>query len=182
MNSDRIFKSLLLVLLFASPRLIGQEAMVQAGSQLSRDSLLNVARTIIDSAKCRVFITVDEAGKPSAREMSPFPPETDWTIWLGTNPNSRKAKQIRQNPNVIIYYYYAENMSYVSVAGTASLINDPEKKTKYWRDAWNRFYPDREKDYILIKVTPERLEVCSFGYKIFWNPDGSPQFVDFNSK
>jgi general stress protein 26 len=170
--------SILIMLFLASSSLFAQEVKDQANQQISRDSLLNVARTIIGSASCRVLITVDENGKPHAREMAPFSPEENWVIWLGTTVGSRKTKQIQSNPNVIVYYYEPTGMSYVSVAGKARLVNDPDKKAKYWVDSWQQFYPDKDKSYILIEVTPENLEVCSFKYNILWDSKGDSQIID----
>jgi len=147
--------------------------------ELSRDSLLTLARTIIDSAQCRILITVDENGKPQSRTMSTFPPDEDMIIWLGTNPRSRKVKQIKNNPNVMVYYYDTKGASYVSVAGHARIVNDPEKKAYYWQEDWTRFYPDPDKDYALIEVTPKRLEITSFKYKLFWDSTLKPAFVEF---
>jgi len=176
----RIAINMFVFLLLASS-LYAQEGMNQSRNLLSPDSLLRAARIIIDSASCRIFITVDENGKPHAREMSPFPLETDWVIWLGTSPGSRKVKQIQNNPNVIVYYYEPQGYSYVSVAGKARLVNDPDKKAKYWVDGWKRYYPDRDKNYVLIEVTPENLEVVSYKYNIFWDSKGAPQSFDFIS-
>ena len=168
-----------LVIILIASSLKAQEQQDKVQQEISRDSLLTVARTIIDSARCRTFITVDENGKPQARTMSPFPPEEDMVIWLGTNPRSRKVKQINNNPNVMVFYYDTERASYVSVAGQARIVNDPEKKAHYWKESWTRYYPDPEKDYTLIEVTPERLEICSFKYKLFWDSTGKPAFVEF---
>ena len=140
---------------------------------------MTIARAIIDSARSRTFITVDEHGKPQARTMSVFPPEEDMDIWLGTSTNSRKVKQIKNNPNVMVFYYDTKGHSYVSVAGQACLVNDPEKKAHYWKKSWTRYYPDPEKDYVLIKVTPERMEICSYKYKLFWDSKGIPAFIEF---
>ena len=158
---------------------MAQDAKDEVQPEFSRDSLLTIARTIIDSARCRTLITVDENGKPQARAMSPFSPEDNWVIWLGTNPGSRKAKQIANNPNVMVYYYDTESYSYVSVAGRARMVNDPEKRARYWKKSWTRFYPDPEKDYTLIEVIPERLEMVSFKHKLFWDSSGKPAFVEF---
>jgi len=147
--------------------------------ELARDSLLSLARTIINSAECRTFVTVDEDNKPQARAMSPFPPEEDFTIFLGTNPASRKVKQLKKNPNVMVYYYDSDGRSYVSVAGKAELIDEPRIKKKYWRDGWIGFYPDFEKNYVLIKVSPKHMEICSFEHELFWGPEGMPAAVDF---
>ena len=158
---------------------MAQEKLEKVQHEISRDSLLTVARTIIDSARCRTFVTVDENGKPQARIMSPFPPEENMVIWLGTNPRSRKVKQIKNNPNVMVFYYDTKGLSYVSVAGQARIVNDPEKRAHYWKEGWTRYYPDPENDYTLIEVTPERLEICSFKYKLFWDPSGKPAFIEF---
>jgi general stress protein 26 len=113
--------------------------------------------------------------------MSPFPPEEDWTIWLGTFPTSRKVEQIKKNPSVVVFYYDSDSYSYVNISGTARLVNDPELKEKYWKAAWKRFYPDRDKQYILIEVTPHRLEICSFRYNLLWDENGIPPVVEFDT-
>jgi general stress protein 26 len=149
--------------------------------KISRDSLLKVANIIIDSARCRVLVSVDKEGRPHAREMDPFPPEEGMVIWFGTNPNTRKVQQIKDNPNVAVFYYETKGLSYVSINGKAELVNDPAEKAKHWKDYWKRYYPDRDKDMILIKVVPERLEVVSYKYKIFWQSHSFlPQYMEFN--
>ena len=176
---QKSFGSIPIILLVATFSLLTIEGNAQATKLLSRDSLLIAARNIINLSTSHAFITVDENGKPQAREMSPFPPEDNWVIWLGTTQGSRKAKQIQNNPNVIVYYSEPQSWSYVSIAGTARLVNDPEKKLKYWVEGWERYYPDREKNYILIEVTPTRIEVVSIKNNILWNSQGAAQSVDF---
>ena len=75
--------------------------------------------------------------------------------------------------------YDTKGHSYVSIAGQARLVNDSEKKAHYWKKSWTRYFPDPEKDYILIEVTPERLEICSYKYKLFWDSKGLPAFIEF---
>ena len=168
-----------LTTIFTVSSVMAQENQNFVFQKLSRDSLLTLSRTIIDSAQCRTLITVDENGKPQARTMSPFPPEENMIIWLGTNPRSRKVQQIKNNPNVMVYYYDTKGASYVSVAGHARIVNDPEKIAHYWKEGWTRFYPDPEKDYTLIEVTPERLEIVSFKYNLLWDSTAKPHFVEF---
>lgn len=170
---------LVLVILFVTSSLMAQELLVKDRPELPRDSLLTVARAIIDSAPSHTLVTVDEFGKPQARIMSVFPPEENMVIWLGTRPDSRKVKQIKNNPNVMVFYSDPEGGSYVSIAGQARIVDDAEKKAHYWKEGWTKFYPDPDKDYVLIEVTPERLEVCSFKYRLFWDSTGKPAFVDF---
>jgi len=173
----RIFTTIVLFILTST--IVAQELLVKDRPEIPRDSLLTIAHAIIDSARSRTFITVDENGKPQARTMSVFPPEEDMVIWLGTSTDSRKVKQIKNNPNVMVFYYDTKGHSYVSVAGQARLVNDPDKKAHYWKKSWTRYYPDPEKDYILIKVTPDRMEICSYKHKLFWDSKGLPAFIEF---
>lgn len=147
--------------------------------ELSKDSLLKIASEIIKKQRTCTFITVDKDQKPHARVLAYFQPENDWKIWLGTSTNSRKVVQAKNNPNVIVFYYDSEGRSYVSISGKARVVNDPELKKKYWKNEWKVYYPNPEDDYILIEVTPQRLEICSFKYKLFWDSLGKPAFVDF---
>lgn len=175
---SRCALALLPLFLISTP--IGSNAQEMPKQEISSDSLLVIARMIIDSSECRAMITVDESGKPHARAMSPFPPEENMVVWLGTSPGSRKVKQIRNNPNVIVYYFDSEGLSYVALAGRARLVNDPEKKAHYWREGWERFYPNIDEDYVLIEVTPERLELFSFEYDIMGEPPTwNVPFIDF---
>lgn len=178
----KIIRNALILILVSAPLLVGQETQFPPRREISRDSILIYARMIIDSAQCRVFVTVDENGRPQAREMSPFPPEDNWVVWLGTFPTSRKVKQIQNNPNVLIFYYDTKGMSYVSVSGKARIVNDPGLKAKYWREGWQQFYPDRKTQYVLIEVTPGHLEVCSFKYNLLWDPQGRPLSTEFEVK
>lgn len=170
-------------LLFLSSTLSAQSDSANTQAEVSRDSLLHSSRTIIDSSKCRILITVDEDGKPHAREMDPFEPDENMVIWFGTNPKTRKVQQIKGNPNVAVFYYDSKSVSYVSINGTAELVNDPKLKQKYWKDYWERYYADPEKDYILIKVVPERLELISYQYNLFWTGDPfMPLAVEFDKE
>lgn len=174
--------SILVALLFSFSSLFAQENEENVYQEITQDSLLRTARTVIESASCRVLITVDENGKPHARAMAPFPIEDDWVIWLGTTQGSRKTKQIKNNPNVIVYYYEPNGRSYVSLAGKARLVNDPDLKAKYWVEGWDQFFPDREKNYILIEVTPENLEIVSFKHNILWDTKGDSRIIDLMTK
>jgi general stress protein 26 len=171
--------ALLSILLISAPQVIlGQQKAKQV---LSRERLIEVAREVMDSAGYCALITIDETGIPQARTMDPFPPEDDMTVWLGTNPKSLKAEQIQKNPHVALYYFDAAGLSYVTIEGTARLVNDPKEKAKRWKEAWNALYPNRTDAYLLIKVSPEKLEVISFKDGINGDPETwTPPSVGFD--
>jgi len=125
----------------------------------SRDQLVAAAREIMTTSRYCALITSDAQGRTNARTMDAFAPDEQMIVWLATNPRSRKVTEIRGNPRVTLYYFDRENQAYVTIHGTARLVNDRDEKARHWKEEWNAFYPNRNKDYLLIKVVPTRLEV-----------------------
>jgi len=132
--------------------------------------LLNAAREIMTSATSCALITVDQEGCPRVRAMDPFIPESDFTVWFGTNAKSRKVDQIKKNPKVTLYYLEDGDSGYVMIHGKAQLIDDQKEKDKRWKEEWEAFYPNKSKEYLLIKVTPEWLELISYSHGIVGDP------------
>ena len=135
-----------------------------------RTKLTQVARGIMTRSGICTLITLDDNGLPMARAMDPFSPEEDFTVWFGTNPYSRKVKQIKNNPAVTLYYLDTDASGYVVIHGAAELVNDASEKETHWKDAWNAFYPNKTEDYLLIKVTPNWMEVLSTTHGIIGDP------------
>ena len=94
---------LILTIIFLVSSVLAQENQYFAPQELSRDSLLTLARSIVESAQNLTFITVDNNGKPQARIMSQLPFEENWVIWLGTNPRSRKVQQIKKKFGIAVH-------------------------------------------------------------------------------
>lgn len=150
---------------------------------VSEDSLVLIAREIIEAANYVALISLDANGHPQARVMDPFPPEDDMTVWLATNPRSRKVEQIRADTRVTLYYFDASGLGTVTLMGTARLVNDSAEKARRWKAGWEAFYPDRDSSYLLIEVRPDRMEVVSVkhglrGDPVTWTPDRVEFHVD----
>jgi general stress protein 26 len=141
-------------------------AQENAAPVIDRDSLLSIAREYIGSHRYCALTTIDSTGYPHARVLDPFKPDENMVIWLGTTRYSRKVKEIKADPKVSLIYYDNKGIGYVSIIGSASMIDDPTLKAKYWKPEWKRFYPDKN-SYILIKVIPEKLEVLNLKYGIY---------------
>ncbi len=159
---------LILLCLFCSILLPGRAQ--QPATDTAR--IFKAATDIIHRVPYCALITLDEKGQPQARTMEPFPPEENFVIWFGTNRNSRKVREIKNDPRVTVYYQDGSGNGYVVITGIALLVDDPEQKEKHWNEHWARFYPDRS-DYLLIKVIPKTLEMVSYqhdltGDKVTW--------------
>ena len=151
-----------------------------AKDPFSRNELIAVARETVSVARYCALITLDSAGRPQARTVDPFPPDANMEVWIGTNPRSSKVAEIRRNPRVTLYYFDREAQAYVSIYGIARLVNDPAEKAKRWKEEWKDFYPDRDGDYLLIAVRPEKLELVNVKKDIVGDPQTwKPPTVDF---
>ena len=151
-------KGLLLWLALTAPTLAAQK---QEAHQWSREELTLAAREIMATTRYCALITSDGHGRMNARTMDAFAPDEKMIVWLATNPRSRKVAEIRRHPRVLLYYFDRENQAYVTLHGTARLVNHAAEKARHWKEEWSAFYPDRNKDYLLIKVVPTRLEVVN---------------------
>ena len=126
------------------------------------DTLILAAKEMILKTRYCALITLDESGHPNARTMDAFAPEEDLVVWMGTNRQSRKVKEIKENPGVTLYYQATDASGYVVIKGKASTVDDKELKKKYFKEEWNRFYPENRDNYLLIKVIPLRLEMVDY--------------------
>jgi len=153
---------------------------LRAQAPQPRDTLLAAAREIIEAARYCGLVTLDESGAARVRTMDPFLPEADMTIWLGTNRHTRKVQQIENDPRVTLYYFSSDPVGYVTISGRAHLVDDPTEKSMRFKDGWEAFYADREADFLLIQVTPERMEVISYGRGIGGDSETwEPPVVEF---
>lgn len=174
----KIFWMAGLILLFISST---SNAQNNDSDGVSKDKLLSAAREIMVSAGNCALITVDENNVPRVRAMDPFLPENDFTVWFGTNAKSRKVNQIKKNSLVTLYYLDSDASGYVIIHGKAQLINDQKEKEKYWKPAWEAFYPNKTEAYLLIKVIPETMEVLSPPRGIVGDPaTWQPPVVQFD--
>jgi general stress protein 26 len=141
---------------------------VAAGAQPSastptRSAIVAAATDIVQKAHYCTFITVGEDGQPQARIVDPLPPDATFTIWIATNPQTRKVSQVRRNPRVTVSCFDAASSSYVTVLGRGDLVSDAIEKKRHWKGDWSQIYPNGpgSDDVVLIRVTPSRLEVVS---------------------
>ena len=171
---------LILFLLIISYPISGQN--IESTDTIHKQ-ILDAAREIMTSTATCALISLDARGRPRVRAMDPFKPENDFTVWFGTNSNSRKVQQIKNDPRVTLYYLANGHSGYVMIYGLAELVNNSEEKAKRWKDEWNAFYQNQRENYLLIKVTPEWMEVVSYSHGIVGDTvTWQPPIINFNKK
>jgi general stress protein 26 len=123
-------------------------------------------------ARYASLVTIAADGQPQARIMDPSDPDADFTVWIATNPASRKVGQLRRSSRATLLYFDRATESYVTLLGSATLVNDPAEKERRWQTKWAPHYPEgpRATSHMLIRFTPRSLEIVSAPHKLQGDP------------
>lgn len=137
---------------------------------------LQVARQIMAAARFCTLVTLGEAHQPQARIVDPTEPDEAMTIYVATNPRSRKVGEIRKDPRVTLLYFDATRAAYVTLIGRAAEVTGPLKSSHHKAD-WETFFAiDQPDSYTLYRIVPSRIEVVSAkdgfgGDPTTWRPE-----------
>jgi len=141
-----------------------------AQTSFNRDSIILAAKELIKETNYCALATVDSAGQPQVRTMSPLPAKDELIIWFGTTRYSRKVKEIMNNPKVSVYFANHESATgYVNITGKAVVIDDRELLQKMKRNYWKSI-PNWESIFVLIKIVPETVEVINYKHRLNNDP------------
>lgn len=164
-----------LFVLFACTLLVSASASIMSElngqSPVNRDTIILAAREIINETTYCGLATVDSSGQARIRTMNPFPVTEDLIIWFGTTRSSRKVREIRDNSNVSVYFAnHLTAKGYVTITGSASVIDDKELLIQMKREYWNGI-PGWQDNFVLIKVIPQSIEVINYKHGLYNDPE-----------
>lgn len=122
---------------------------------------VETVRKLIKGIEIAMLTTVTQEGLVS-RPMKTQEVEFDGDLWFLTKEETDKYTQLKQHPNVNVSYV---GDSYVSVRGTAEVVNDRAKIDQFWNPAYAKFLHTTSDDpnLILIKVKAEAAEYWETG-------------------
>jgi len=168
----------IIIILFIFPlNLLSQE---NPENPFDPDTLISAATNMMIESRYCALITLDETGHPQARTMDAFPPEKNMVVWMGTNSNSRKVKELENDNRVTLYYESGSASGYVVIKGRAELVDDAQLKKQYWKKEWDGFYSNNKNEYLLIKIIPSRLEIVDYNHNITSKSKSwSAPFIEF---
>jgi general stress protein 26 len=127
----------------------------------SVDRLLEIARTTVKKAAFAFLVTFGADGNLYARLMQPFPPDEQFVVWMGTSRVSRKVAQLQRDDRATLAYERVHEGAYVTLMGTATIVDDLALRRRYWLERWRGFWPagPEDDDYILLRFTAFQLEL-----------------------
>jgi general stress protein 26 len=115
---------------------------------------------LIKDVRICMLITNDGRGELKARPMGTQAVEFDGDLWFFTAADSEKAREIERTPTVCVSYADTSAHKYISVSGTAELLNDREKMRELWTPMLKLWFDQGVSDpnLRLIRVEVQRAE------------------------
>lgn len=132
----------------------------------TKDPVETLLKKTSDAGVC-MLTTTEADGKLVSRPMAIQQIEDDHTIWFMTridNPTVRETSG-GQQVNVTV----AEKGFWASIAGTATIVQDVERKKSFWSKTTEAFFGDskpEDMDVVLVRVAPETAQ--------YWDSPGMP--------
>ena len=160
MKIKAVFIPFLILLIYSSCTDTKETNYRTSFNEEEQEALVEANR-LIYASYYSTLITLDTKNQPRARVVEPLKPTDEFIIWIATNPKSRKVQQLKKNSETTLHYFDKVGLGYVSLMGTATLVDDPKIKAEKWKDGWERFYSKKDQDYLLIKFVPHTLELIS---------------------
>jgi general stress protein 26 len=115
---------------------------------------------LIKDIRIAMFTTVDEEGVLHSRPMATQAVEFDGDLWFFTSQQTGKVGDITHYKQVNVAYASTGDERYVSVMGSADLVNDVFKMKELWKPIMKAWFPEGldDPDLRLIRVNVEQAE------------------------
>ena len=141
----------------------------------NKEALTIIKELFEHSEICCYLTTLNNENLPETRAMmnlrntSLYPDlvdlfkkhDDDFLIYFSTNTSSSKINQIKNNPNVCVYYSKPGEYKGCMLCGNIKIITDQNIKKSLWQDNWTMYYPGgvADNDYTILELKPKLLKV-----------------------
>jgi general stress protein 26 len=114
---------------------------------------------LVNGCETAVLITHGNDGFIHARTMENNKVTHTEEIWFATEAKERKLVEIAREPRVTAFYTHPDK-SWACVYGIAEPVSDQTLKSRLWKDAWERYWPNGplSENYVLIRIVPVLAE------------------------
>ncbi len=131
--------------------------MTHDSAPATPDDIATIAK-IVKAARIGLLTTVSADGMLHSRPLAAQDVEFDGDLWFFTQDPSPKVADIAANPSVNAAF--ESGKGYLSIAGHAQVVHDPQKIDEYWTPAVQAWFPEGREDptIALIRVHADSAE------------------------
>ncbi len=121
-------------------------------TQHSHDEQLETVRSIVKDVRTCMFVTTSGDGALHAAPMTTQEAEFDGDAWFIAGSGSETVRNLASRPHVNVSY--AGTTSWVSLTGSASVVENPAKKKELWNTFTEAWFPGGQEDpsVVVVKV------------------------------
>ena len=112
--------------------------------------------------------------KIESRPMTTLDIDDEGNVWFFTSKQTEIGSETDWNEAVTLIYADPKNHSYASVSGSASVIEDEQKKEELWSPMSKAWFPEGKDDpnLVMLKVTTDEAA--------YWDSNSSKMIVFFS--
>jgi general stress protein 26 len=138
-----------------------------------------IAKLISDIDIC-MFVTRADGqvrGRPMSNNGNV---EYDGDSWFFSYRDTPKVQEIEADPAVELAYVATEKGTWVSIEGTAEVVEDDAKKKELWEKSLEQWFKTGPEDdeVILLKVSAKRVHAWAEGEELVGDPDSGLEVVE----
>lgn len=133
---------------------------VNTSQSLTREQMIAKVGELIRNINMAMLTTEAEDGLLHSRPMATQQTDFDGTLWFFTGLASGKVNELEWNPEVNLSYAQPSDSRYVSVSGTAEVVQDRRKMQELWNEIYRAWFPKGldDPDLGLLKVEVSSAE------------------------
>jgi general stress protein 26 len=121
---------------------------------MTRDQMIAKVAGLIQDIHVAMLTTEAEDGLLHSRPMATQKTEFDGALWFFTGLSAGMVSEIDWNPEVNLSYARPSDNRYVSISGSAEIVNDRAKMAELWSDIYKAWFPQGldDPDLCLLRV------------------------------
>jgi general stress protein 26 len=100
----------------------------------------------IKDIKIAMMTTTEADGSLRSRPMYTHKPDADGSLWFFTEADSGKVDEVKHDRHVNLGYADTSANTYVSITGTATVVNDRQKIKELWSESLKGWFPKGSDD------------------------------------
>jgi general stress protein 26 len=135
-------------------------------------------RKLLKGFRVAMLTTVAPGGALRSRPMATARAQDDGDVWFLTKFGSPKVGEVQENQRVNVGYAAAKGGRYVSLSGTATVVQDAQRVQDLWRKRHRRYFPagKQDPDLVALRVRVDRAEYWDegAGQMMALEPAGTP--------
>ena len=126
----------------------------------SRSENIQKINELIKDVRIAMLTTADENGVLRSRPMATQKTEFDGDLYFFTKEHSPKMDEVEKDHNVNVAYSNPDKQHYVSLSGTAKIINNRAKIEELWSPELKAWFPDglEDPELSLLKIETSQAE------------------------